>query len=270
MILPNILAFILLGGFTGLLSGYLGIGGGIVLVPILTEIFLSRGEPLSIAMTVTFATSLSVAVFTTGSSAWQQWRQQNLILRAVPPATAGAIFGGQLGAWLGSNLSGNNLHFYFGVFLVLSSLYMLFERNKQSTLKDDIIIKPVPLVFAGFITGVIAALFGLGGGILMVPMFILVFKFPSSRVAGTSSAIAFPIAISGVIGYLAFGSARALHSSATLGVIDLSIAIPLIIGTLLSAPFGAKLNLRFGGIVYRRIFSAILALIALRILLTHL
>ncbi|MFC2150190.1 sulfite exporter TauE/SafE family protein [Calditrichota bacterium] len=267
MSLPGIAALFLLGSVTGILSGYLGIGGGIILVPVLTEIFRRQGIPLDNAMTAAFATSLTTAIFTTGSSAWQQWRQKNLILAAVPWAAAGAIFGGQSGAWLGSSLDGSTLKLLFGVFLLLAAGYMLIEPKANSTNEQVTLKHRFMLVIAGFGTGILAGLFGVGGGVLMVPLFIFLFHYPPGKVAGTSSAVAFPIALSAVLGYLLYGSARAWHGTSFVGVIDLGFAIPVSAGTLLSAPFGAKLNRRLGGKTFKKVFAFFLMAVALRMIL---
>ncbi len=262
----DILLLILLGSVTGILSGYLGIGGGIVVVPVLTEIFINRRMPIDQVMTVAFATSLFQAVFTTGSSAWRQWRQDNLLMKAVPIATGGAIIGSQLGAYLGSRLQGGVLMVMFGGFLLLAAINLAVGKPKHGN-AGEIRFPTLPLLTLGLITGVVSALFGIGGGILMVPVFILLFRYPSGKVAGTSSAIGFLTTISGVVGYLLYGAERAGNTAGFVGVIDLSVALPIALGTLICAPIGAKWNKKFGGAVYQKIFAVFLIVIALRMLI---
>ena len=256
---------ILLGGAVGTVAGYLGIGGGVILVPVLTELFLARDFGLDRAMTCAFATSLFTAVFTTGFAAWQQLRQNNLIIAAVPWTAAGAIVGGQGGAWLGSRLPGDILHTAFGLFLLLAAVY-LGGRWRGSESVDSYLVKRGALAAVGLITGVVAAWFGIGGGILMVPAFIFLFRFPGGKVAGTSSAVAFLITISGVTGYLLYGGQRAVAAPGSWGVIDLAVGIPLALGTSLTAGLGARLNKRYGGTIYRRVFALFLAVVAVRML----
>ncbi len=262
----TILLLFLLGGITGLLAGYLGIGGGIILVPVFTELFLAKGLDLDHTMTAAFATSLLTAVFTTAAAAWRQWRQDNLLPRAIPLTAVGAIAGGQLGSYLGCRLSGGLLMIMFGAFLFLAAVNLWHSGKKSNDAANS--IYNLPALFAlGLVTGIIGALFGVGGGIVMVPAFILLFKFPSGKVAGTSSAIACLMALSGVTGYLAYGAGRTLEMPGFWGVIDISTGVPVAIGTVLSAQFGAKLNKKYGGIVYQRIFAVFLAFIAIRMLI---
>lgn len=256
----------ILGAFTGIVSGYLGIGGGVIIVPILSEMFMQRGMDVDHVMTSAFATSLLTVVFTTGASAWKQWRQDNLILNAIPWTVSGAILGGQLGAWLGSRLAGSTLMLLFGFFLLFAAVN-LAATGSSAVSKGEQRRLHGGLILLGFVTGVMAALFGVGGGILMVPGLIILFRFPAGKVAGTSSAIACLIAISGVIGYVFYGSLRASDLDGFWGVFDLKFALPVAAGAVLTARFGARLNKQFGGAVYRRVFAVFLVVIAVRMLL---
>jgi len=262
----SICLLILLGGATGTAAGYLGIGGGVILVPVLTELFHARGFSLDQAMTCTFATSLFAAIFTTGFSAWQQWRQKGLIAGAVLWMAAGAIVGGQVGAWLGSSLPGEALHTLFGLFLLLAAVYLAFNRGGSKS-TESYLIRREWLAVVGFFIGVVAAWFGVGGGILMVPAFIFLFRFPVGKVAGTSSAVAFLIVISGVVGYLLYGGQRAVDAPGFWGVVDLTLAVPIAVGSSLTAGIGAQLNKRYGGAVYRRAFALLLATVAVWMLI---
>ncbi len=262
----------MLGGATGLASGYLGIGGGIILVPVLRELFIADGLSLDAVMTTAFATSLFTGVFTTGASAWRQWKQGNLLLWVVPWTAVGALIGGQFGAYYGSNLSGEQLQLAFGIFLILSGMYLAIGSPKSQSIEDIApakgrMTKRLGLMTLGLVTGVIGALLGVGGGIVMVPAFIFIFNFPSGKVAGTSSATGFLLTISGVVGYLLYGDARAVVPSEFWGVVNLSVALPIAAGTVITAQIGAKLNKRFGGHTYRRIFGIFMVLVGLRMFL---
>ncbi len=268
----NILLLILLGGITGLASGYLGIGGGIILVPILREMFVSQGLSLEMVMTTAFATSLFTGVFTTGASAYRQWRQDNLILWVVPWTAAGALIGGQVGSYFGSNLSGIQLQSAFGIFLILSGIYLAIGSTSSvgggnPNANDSKHDNKAGLMLLGLATGAIGALLGVGGGIVMVPAFIFIFHFSSGRVAGTSSMVGFLLTISGVIGYLLYGDSRAANPTDFWGVVNLPVALPIAAGTVITAQIGAKLNKKFGGTVYRRIFGVFMVIVGLRMLL---
>jgi len=262
----TIFLLFLLGGVTGVISGYLGIGGGVILVPVLTELFLTRGMDINHTMTSAFATSLLTAVFTTGASAWRQWRLDNILLKSIPRVAAGAVIGGQFGSWLGSRLAGDVLMLLFGLFLLFAAFNLALGGQKKTTSDYKPRFCSVELISLGLITGIISALFGIGGGILMVPAFILLFNCPPVKTAGTSSSIAFLTTISGVLGYLFYGAGRAVDMTGFLGVIDLNTGIPIALGSVLTAQIGAHLNKRFGGVVYQRIFAAFLTLVAIRML----
>jgi len=257
----------LIGAVSGAASAYLGIGGGIILVPILIEILFNSGLSLDQTMTSAFATAMFIAVFTTASSSFRQWRQNNIVISAIPFTAAGAIPGGWLGAWLGSNISGKGLTVMFGSFLILASINLFISSSRNSKKINLTSYRPLGFLMLGLITGILAALFGIGGGVIMIPIFVLLFGLPAGKVAGTSSSIAFFLSISSVIAYLIFGVGRAAEGAGFWGVIDLSLAVPIAIGTTLTAPIGAVLNKRFKGTTYLRIFAGFLLIVAFRMLL---
>ena len=268
MNLVSILGFFFLGGVTGLISGYLGIGGGVILVPILTALLSHQGLGIERTMTSAFATSLFTAIFTTGAAAFQQYRQQNLILKVVPWTAGGAVVGGQIGSWLGSNLPGATLRTSFVIFLLLAAVYLIGDWKPTNEDETKLRFNRVVLVTLGLVTGVLSGLFGIGGGIVMVPAFIFLLSFPIGKVSGTSSAIAFLLSISGVVGYLLYGGSRAGVEAGFVGVIDVAVAIPIIAGSLITAMTGARLNKKYGGTVYRKVFGVFLIIIAVRMFLT--
>ena len=192
-------------------------------------------------------------------------------MSVVPWTAAGALIGGQVGAYFGSNLSGGMLQSIFAGFLILSGINIagdLLGTGRLKRTESDGVVSSHRggLILLGLTTGIIGALLGVGGGIVMVPAFIFLFRFPSGRVAGTSSAVAFLLTISGVIGYLLYGGERAVGTD-FFGVIDLKIAVPIIVGTLATAQVGAWMNKRFGGRIYRRIFGLFLIFVGLRMFL---
>ncbi len=251
---------------SGVGAAYLGIGGGIILVPILTEFLYRSGLSLDQTMTSAFATAMFIAVFTTASSSYRQYRQDNIVFKAIPFTALGAISGGWLGAWLGSNISGKGLTVMFGSFLILASINLFISSGRKEGKIDLTAFRHLAFFVLGLVTGVIAALFGIGGGIIMIPIFVLIFGLPAEKVAGTSSSIAFLLSVSSVIAYLIFGVERAVEGAGFWGVIDLSLAIPIAIGTTSTAPIGAMLNKRFKGTTYLRIFAGFLLFVAFRML----
>lgn len=263
----SIILLFFIGTVSGVASAYLGIGGGIILVPILTEILFNTGLSLDQTMTSAFATAMFIAVFTTASSSFRQYRQNNIVFSAIPYTAAGAISGGWLGAWLGSNISGRGLTVMFGSFLILASINLFISSSRNGKKKNITSYRNTGFVILGLITGILAALFGIGGGIIMIPIFVLLFGLPAEKVAGTSSSIAFFLSISSVIAYLIFGVGRAAEGAGFWGVIDLSLAVPIAIGTTLTAPIGAILNKRYKGATYLRIFASFLLIVAFRMLL---
>jgi uncharacterized membrane protein YfcA len=121
----------------------------------------------------------------------------------------------------------------------------------------------------GFIAGFLGSFLGVGGGIIMVPALILLFLLPVAVVAGTSSAVIIFIGITATITYIFAGQGAGLSLPGwSSGYVWWSAAIPLMLGGVPMASFGAWLNARTHARVLQRVFGAVLFVLALRILLT--
>lgn len=189
------LGLIVIGLAAGLLSGMFGVGGGTVIVPLLVLLLhfdQRRAAGTSLAAIVLLASVGVIAYGASGSVAWIP----ALIL------AAGAIVGAQLGTWLLPRISQNALRWGFVVFLavVIVSLFLVIpSRGAQLELTWYAILG---LAGLGLFTGVLAGLIGVGGGVVVVPVLMLVFGTSDLEAKGTSLLMMIPTAISGTIGNL--------------------------------------------------------------------
>ncbi|MGI6448736.1 MAG: sulfite exporter TauE/SafE family protein [Desulfitobacteriia bacterium] len=220
--------FIPIGMLVGTLSGFFGIGGGIVLMPIL---LLAGFEPA-----VAVATSLMFTLGTSLSGAVTHTRMNNVNWKiAAVIGTVGAL------ATQGSNriviyISGRYdwlLNFLF-ILLLLYFAWSLYQRQKK-TAKTGAVFKKqyAAALLIGLIVGFLAALFGIGGGFITVPLLIKWLGFDSRKAIGTSLAAIIVISIGGILGY----SAR-LELNFLLGLC-------LIGGAFIGSPFGARMTARY-------------------------
>ena len=186
---------ILVGLAAGLLSGLFGVGGGTVIVPALV-FFLGFNQRLaagtSLAAIVPTATVGVISYATTGSVAWV----------AAIILAAGAIIGAQIGTWLLHRLPLPVLRWGFVGFLVLViiSLYLVIPSRDAGI--EYTILSVVGLIVLGLITGILAGLLGVGGGIVVVPGLMILFGASDLEAKGTSLLMMIPTALSGTVGNL--------------------------------------------------------------------
>jgi uncharacterized membrane protein YfcA len=259
-----------IGGVAGILAGYLGIGGGILLVPILQEYLSLKSIELDNAIVIAAATSLTITCVAAGTVAWERWRKNEMILSAIPPVLLGALIGSYAGAWTATHIPGKSVRLIFGIFLTIASIQLAFQTTPHLNTDNNLRVPFLPLALLGILTGILSALLGIGGGVLMIPVFILLFHFPWDRASGTSSAIASFTSLIGVIGYILTSGDRLQVNGLAWSVVDWKAAIPLAIASLATARIGTRLSRRFGGVVYKRVFAGLLLVLAIRMLTSSL
>ncbi|NLI91299.1 MAG: sulfite exporter TauE/SafE family protein [Peptococcaceae bacterium] len=219
--------FIPIGIIVGTLSGFYGIGGGIVLVPIL---FLSGFSPaiaIPTSLMFTFGTSLSGAIAHT--------KMNNVDWKIAP--IIGLV--GALTAQ-GSNrivmLISGRYDWLLSVFFIILQVYFLLslKRNKSKEEKTNVYKNPYLVsTFIGIIIGFLSSLLGIGGGFITIPLLMDWLGFNTKRAIGTSLAAIIIISIGGIIGY----SAK-IQLNYLLGVC-------LIIGAFIGSPFGARMTAKY-------------------------
>lgn len=224
----------LLGGF---IAGLLGVGGGIVIVPVLYFVLGGMGVDDDIRMKIAVATSLTTIVFTSLASARSHYRKGavdfDLIKAWALPIFLGVVSGTLIAAYVpGKVLTG-----VFAVTALLVAINMTLRANSPALAKDF----PHPVVKAafGYLVGIISAMMGIGGGTLSVPI-LTAFNYDIRKAVGTASALGFVIAIPGTIGYVLAGWSAPGLPAGSLGFLNLFALVALIPLTMLIAPLGAK------------------------------
>ena len=214
---------ILLGVTAGILGSMIGLGGGIVLVPVLT--FL--GFPPTVAASSSLFGALSNAVASTISYSRQKRIAYSLGLKLGLLSIPGTI----LGAFLSTDISPNSFKILFGFVLIASAVYIFVRKrieNVEKTLSAQMMIFAVG---ASFFAGLLSAFFGIGGGIIFVPLMIVGMGMTMKKAAPTSQLILLFSSLSGVIA----------HS--ILGHPDFFQAGLLAIGSFIGGLIGARLSL---------------------------
>ncbi|MBL1321057.1 MAG: sulfite exporter TauE/SafE family protein [Methylophaga sp.] len=193
--------FALIGVLSGLSSGLLGLGGGVIIVPALLMVFAWQGLLGPHLMHMAITTSLMTIIVTSTTSAYSHHKHGNIDWHLVSKLIPGLVLGGLLGAALATQLSSQFLQQFFALYLLFAAIKMWLPN--PSTVHRYLLNKSVLIGF-GSIVGGISSLVGIGGGTLVVPYLVMANQ-PIQRAIGISATCGLPIAISAVAGFIIFG-----------------------------------------------------------------
>jgi uncharacterized membrane protein YfcA len=246
-----IFIFLIIGSLVGTLSGLLGIGGGIILVPTLNYVFEHQDHIApGLCMHMAVATSLAVIMLTSSRTSWLYIQHNHfdrkLFMRFLP----GLILGTLTGVQLGQHVHGQLYTQIFGLFLWGLAIKLL-RPSKPST-GNSRLQKPIWFYFISFLTGNLSALFGIGGGIIMTPYFIHL-EQRTLQAIGTATLCTLPIAIVSSI------SIKVIYGN-ELPINWTSVAI-IGITSMLCAPIGAKLARQTSERRLKMIFAIVLSIV---------
>ena len=254
------LILLLLGILAGIVAGLFGLGGGILFTPILFIVFNDAGIENPVVLTI--GTSLFCTFIAAAGSSLRQFNQKNFFwAEGLKVGLLGAL-GVTLGKWVIT--SGYYSQKVFVIFFSMLLIYVsyIFVRRGRSD-KQDEIINPGPVlwkesIMTGGLGGFVAALAGIGGGGVMVPMLNLYYKKAFKRAVSISSLAIVFISLSGWL-QLAFSASDGAMTSYYLGYVDFGAALPMAIGGLAGGFLGAMLNLKIDR-KYLQISFALLAI----------
>jgi uncharacterized protein len=225
------------GAIAGILAGLLGIGGGLVLVPMLLHTLSMQGLAGRHTMHVALGTSMASIVFTSFSSFMAHHRKGAVNWTVVKQISAGTIAGTVCGTWLASRLSTGLLEGGFTIFLYYAASRMIINKKPPAT---RILPGVEGMSAAGGIIGMVSSMLGIGGGVLATP-FMIWCNVDAPKAIGTSAAIGFPLAVAGSIGYLVNGFNATPLPPYSMGFIYLPALAGIILASMATAPLGARL-----------------------------
>ena len=261
--LVEIAVYLLLGAVAGTLAGLLGVGGGLIIVPILAAVFIFLGMPSDIIMHLALGTSLASILATSVSSIYSHHRKQAVSWSRAARLTPGILLGAWCGGMFAGFLSSDILRPVFAIFELLVAAYMLsgFSASKHQ-------IQPSFINFSvsGGIIGFISSLVGIGGGTMSVP-WLMWHGSSIHKAIATSATIGFPIALAGSISYLMSGWNHPQLPEFALGYIYMPALAGIIVSSVIFAPLGANLAHRLEVKRLKRIFAILLILLAFYLLL---
>ena len=256
MLLDPLLIFelLLLGSLTGFLAGLLGIGGSLVMVPMLTWVLARQGVGPEFIVHTAIATSLATICFSSLSSVRAHHRIGAVRWPIVWALTPGILLGAYLGALLSTHLNSRLLGLVFGGFLFFSAFQMLANLKPKAART----LPATPgMLGAGGVIGGVSGLIGGGGGFISVP-FMTWCSVPIHNAVATSAALGFPIALAGTLGYIINGWNTPNLPPLTLGFVYLPALLVIAVASVSTAPLGAKVAHQLNVQLLKRAFASLL------------
>jgi uncharacterized protein len=267
----TVAVIILVGLAVGLVSGLIGIGGGVLMVPFL-YFFYDRPDLFGVVVSpesrvvLAHGTSLFVMMPTALRGAFVYHRAKLVEWRLVWPIGAASIFAALLGARLAVLLPPEVLKTGFGALLIFSGIRLLYRRKAAPAAGESQIRLSLPrTLVTGFLVGLLSALLGLGGGTVAIPLLIYVLKLDVRQVAATSIGIIALTATAGAVGYMITGYAQPGLPPWSLGYVHLSAGLAMFVGAFASVRWGAGLNQRMKPRALELLFGVVFVGIGLRL-----
>lgn len=267
-----VVALFALGLLAGFLSGLVGVGGGVVIVPFLYFVY---GHPElsgfhaapSMHAAIAHATSLFIIVPTAVSGTLSYQRARLVAWPAAWPIAAASLVAAVVGVHIAVWFPAELLKAAFGVFLVVTGAAKL--REKLAAPRQALRLALPRTLFVGAVVGLLSAVLGVGGGMVAIPLLIRLIGLDMERVAGTSIAIVAFTGVAGAITYMVAGLDGSGLPHGSWGYVHWLAALPILTGSLLSVRWGTAVNQRLSARTLRLIFGVLLLAIGTLLLVQN-
>lgn len=259
--LPSMILLLVTGAVAGLLAGMLGVGGGIVIVPVLFNLFGILALPDQSAMHVAVGTSLATIVPTSIASMRSHFKRGSVDMGLLKVWVIPVFIGSALGALISAYVSGVVLSTVFAVIATLVSLNMISREGLK--VADTLPEGKAANGGLAFGIGTFSAMMGIGGGTLTVPT-LSAFNYDIRKAVGTASAIGLAISIPGAIGFIWSGQGAPDLPPLSFGYVNLVGFLLIFPATVLTAPIGARIAHSINRVWLRRCFALFLGVTAIR------
>lgn len=255
--------YLLTGAFVGLLAGLFGVGGGLVVVPVLTSVFAWTLGANPHITHLAIGTSLATILLTSLASVRAHHQHGAVDWGLVKQLGAGIFVGAFLGGWSSQFIPARELAWIFAAIEMLIAIYLLaaIQPKPHRTLPG-----PAGNTLAGSVIGYLASLVGIGGGTLVTP-YLVWHNVPVHQAIATAAACSLPVALAGTLGYLLGGlHAMDLPPGAT-GYIYWPAFFGIVVASTLTAKVGAKLAHSLPAKPLKRGLGVLLLILALKMMI---
>jgi uncharacterized membrane protein YfcA len=257
-------AYLGIGALVGFAAGLLGIGGGVVMVPLLVLVFTAQGLPPEHVLHVALGTAMAAMVFTSVASMGAHHAHGAVDWRIARAMSPGILAGSFAAALLAGLIPTRPLALLFTALVFYAATQILFDL-KPSTTRE--LPGALGIFAAGAVIGAVSSLAAAGGAFLTIP-FLAWCKVPLRRAIGTAAANGFPIAVAGTAGYMLHGTRVPGLPAASIGYVYLPALALATATSMLAAPLGARLAHRLPIKQLRALFALLLYGFAVRMLVS--
>jgi uncharacterized protein len=256
--LQLIVELILMGACAGYLAGLMGIGGGMIMVPFMAFILTAKGFPADYVVKMAVATSLATICFTSLSSVRAHHQRGAVLWPVVKLLAPGILLGSLIGAQIAVALPTKILSTVFALFVAFSATQMFLDRKPKPT-------RTLPgglgMFGMGNLIGLLSSLVGAGGAFVSVP-FMTWCNVKIHEAVGTSSALGFPIALAGTLGYIRAGQDMPNMPPGSVGYLYVPGLVFIALASMSTAPLGARTAHRMDIRPLKRVFAVALYILA--------
>mgnify|MGYP000007432930 FL=1 len=257
-------AYLALGAFVGFFAGLLGVGGGAIMVPMLTTLFAAQGFPREHLVHLALGTSMAGIVITSISSLRAHHAHGAVRWDIVKGIAPGVLAGTFAGTFVASQAPTKPLAIFFACFTAYVAVQMILNVKPKPSRE---LPGSVGLMGVGGVIGGISSLVAIGGGSLSVP-FMTWCNVKVHNAIGTSAAIGLPIALAGALGYLINGWSVAGLPEWSFGYVYLPALVLLSLLSSLTAPIGARLAHKLPVATLKKVFAGLLIALSAKMLHT--
>ncbi|MDY0205256.1 MAG: sulfite exporter TauE/SafE family protein [Pseudomonas sp.] len=255
--------YLLLGAAAGVLAGLFGVGGGLIIVPVLVFSFSTQGFAPEILTHLAVGTSLATIVFTSINSIREHHRRGAVQWDLFRWLTPGILGGAAVGGVTAALINGPLLQKFIGVFAITIAIQLALNLTPKA-------VRPQPqrpeLIAAGGVIGWASAIFGIGGGSLTVP-FLIWRSVAVQKAVATSAACGFPIAVAGAVVFMVTGWNESQLPPWSAGFVYLPALLGIALTSVFFARFGAKLAHQLSPVLLKRLFALLLTVVGISFLL---
>lgn len=258
--------YVVAGSFIGFLSGLLGIGGGLTLVPVFSALFDAQHIASGNSVHLALGTAMAAVAFTTMSSVRAHHRlggvDWSIVRRLAPSMVAGSL----LSTLFSGFVPQRALALVFAVIVYAGATQMLLGKKPRSARSLPSL---VPLSILGFAIGIVCGLVSAGGAFMTIPL--MLYCGVNMRTAiGTAAACGVPTAVMGALGFVASGWGASELPAWSVGFVYLPAFVAVVSTSVLVAPVGARVAHRVPVESLRRVFALMLFALATRMLVAYL
>ena len=246
----------------GFMAGFFGIGGGLIMVPILFYMFSFVGVEQTIIMHLAIGTSFSIIIPTSIISTMTHMKFKAVDLSIVKTFGVFVAIGVVLGTIFAVSLKTSSLVLFFSIMTMSFAIYFLMAKEKINTSLREINL--IYRVVCGFLSGFLSAPMGIAGGVINTPI-LKMFGYPIKVAIGSSAAVGFLIALIGAIGFAISGSYLNANVPLSLGFVNIPTFLIFVPITMFMAKIGAKTVHKFDKRIIGKLLGIYLFIISCKL-----